>query len=132
MFVLIFKKLKAGRSFSILVFCFGLACSKTDPNLTELLKGKSEEEQALVIRGAEVYRASCVSCHNFDPRERGSVGPAVSGSSLELLSARILNAEYPAGYMPKENTQKMMKMPHLKNQIPALHQYLEAYTELQP
>src|SRR2546425_8247446 len=44
----------------------------------------------LVERGRQVYLAQCTQCHNPDPSQDGALGPAVKGSSRELLEARIL------------------------------------------
>lgn len=71
-----------------------------------------------------MYRANCIACHNLDPAKDGSVGPSVAGSSLELLEARVLRAEYPTGYKPKKPSALMPAMPHLKADIEALHAYL--------
>ena len=50
--------------------------------------------------GRRVYAAYCTACHHTDPRQDGTLGPAVAGSSYALLEARILRAEYPPGYPP--------------------------------
>src|SRR5262249_34328311 len=39
-------------------------------------------------RGRQVYAAQCTSCHSSDPAQNGPLGPAVKGSSRELLEAR--------------------------------------------
>ncbi len=75
-------------------------------------------------RGKVIYVSSCIACHNVDPSKDGSVGPAIKGSSLELISARVLRAAYPAGYKPKRETAQMPALPHLEKEIPALHAYL--------
>ena len=75
-------------------------------------------------RGRAVYTASCTACHAADPTKDGALGPAVAGSSLELLEARILRAEYPPGYTPKRQGAVMAALPHLEDDIPALHAYL--------
>jgi mono/diheme cytochrome c family protein len=77
-------------------------------------------------RGEQVYRANCVVCHHPDPRQDGSVGPAVAGASRELLAARILRAEYPAGYAPKRDSKLMPPLPYLERDIDALTAYLAA------
>lgn len=75
-------------------------------------------------RGRAVYQTQCTACHNADPRKPGSIGPDVFGSSKELLAARILKAEYPAGYKPKRETHAMVPLPHLKNEIDSIHLFL--------
>jgi mono/diheme cytochrome c family protein len=58
-------------------------------------------------RGRQVWLGQCVSCHNTDPSQAGPVGPAVKGSSLALLEARVLHAGYPPDYKPKRDTKIM-------------------------
>ena len=82
------------------------------------------EPQSLSSRGKSVYMASCIACHNTNPKIPGNVGPEIWGSTLELLEARILRAEYPSGYKPKRGTKAMASLPHLKNEIAALHAFL--------
>lgn len=76
-------------------------------------------------QGRRVYVANCIACHHTDPSRDGSLGPAVAGSSRELLEARILRAEYPPDYTPKRPTSLMQAMPYLKADIDALAAYLE-------
>lgn len=79
-----------------------------------------------VEQGRRVYVANCIACHHTDPSRDGSLGPAVAGSSRELLEARILRAEYPPDYTPKRPTSLMQAMPYLKADIDALAAYLAA------
>ena len=79
-----------------------------------------------VAKGRTVYMANCIACHNSDPKRSGSLGPEVYGASLELLEARILRGEYPAGYEPKRKTKVMVALAHLKADIPALQAFLNA------
>lgn len=83
-----------------------------------------DAQAALVARGRTAYLTHCTACHNSDPARDGSLGPAVWGSSLELLRARILRAEYPAGYTPKRPSHQMVPLPHLQDQIGAIHAFL--------
>jgi len=78
----------------------------------------------LAARGKAIYIANCAACHNPDPAKEGALGPAVSGSSMELLEARILRAEYPPGYTPMRDSALMLKLPHLERELPALYAYL--------
>ncbi|HXG50778.1 MAG TPA: cytochrome c [candidate division Zixibacteria bacterium] len=77
-------------------------------------------------KGRAVYVANCVACHNNDPSRDGPIGPAISGSSLELLEARVLRTEYPPGYKPKRNTRVMPTFPFLKSEVPYLAAYLQS------
>lgn len=80
--------------------------------------------EALVQKGRSVYVANCLACHNADPSLEGAVGPAIKGSSLELLEAKVLTGTYPAGHSPKRPTSVMTKFPQLKEQLPAVHAFL--------
>ena len=52
-------------------------------------------------RGRQIYTAQCTSCHSNDPAQNGPIGPAVKGSSRELIEARVVRGVYPPGYTPK-------------------------------
>ena len=67
---------------------------------------------------------NCIACHHTNPNLPGSVGPPIANSSLELLEARILRAEYPPGYTPKQPSRLMPAQPFLYNDIPALAAFL--------
>ncbi len=84
---------------------------------------------ALSERGRKVYLASCSSCHNLDPTKDGSLGPAVVGSSLELIQHRVVTGDYPPDYKPKRETRLMVALPHLKEDVPALHAYLNSISQ---
>lgn len=107
---------------SLAVLSFAACQTKSDSEWP----GKSAEEVPLIKRGKAVYQAACTACHHSNPKLDGALGPAVAGSSLELLEARILRAEYPAGYTPKRSTHQMVALPQYQSDIPALHQYLQA------
>jgi mono/diheme cytochrome c family protein len=109
--------------FFALTLAFALAaCSKKSSppppaNLTP---------EQMIERGKAIYAANCLACHNVDPSRDGSAGPAVAGATLELLEAKMLRSQYPAGYKPKRETSAMPAMPHLKNEIPSLAAYLSS------
>jgi mono/diheme cytochrome c family protein len=95
--------------------------------LAALFSCTSQKKPAsLAEKGRSVYLVNCISCHNPDPTKDGPLGPAVAGSSLELLSARVMRAEYPPGYKPKRSSHVMAPLPHLKDQLEALHAFLAA------
>ena len=82
-------------------------------------------DDALIKRGKALYQGQCTACHNPDPKKDGPLGPASYGASLELLTARIKSASYPAGYKPKRDTKLMVAMPNLSDDdIKAIHAYL--------
>ncbi len=84
----------------------------------------SDPRAALIQKGRSIYQTQCIACHNSDPKKPGSVGPEIAGSSRELIDARVVRAEYPAGYKPKRETHAMPAFPQLKNDIDALHAYI--------
>jgi mono/diheme cytochrome c family protein len=75
-------------------------------------------------RGRLVFLAQCATCHGADPGQAGPIGPAVKGSSRELLEAKVLRGTYPPGYTPKRSTKVMVPMPALAGEIGALADYL--------
>ena len=84
-------------------------------------------ESDLVARGERVYNVNCIACHARDPRQDGGLGPAIAGSSRELIEARVLRAEYPPGYTPKKDTRLMVPLKHLEPDIDALAAYLGTF-----
>jgi len=80
----------------------------------------------LAARGRTVYMANCIACHSQDPTMDGALGPAIAGSSRELIEARVMRAEYPPGYEPKRDSRVMIALPHLGGELDALAAYLQA------
>ncbi len=68
-------------------------------------------------KGKQVYMVNCIACHNLDPSKDGAIGPALKGSSKELVTMRVLLGTYPKGYKPKRPTKMMPPLPHLKANI---------------
>jgi mono/diheme cytochrome c family protein len=131
----------------ILLTFLAAACSKSEPpakqmeveTKTETLNQPADTaaptenpneavrgDDQLALKGAKLYRFHCIACHAADPRKSGASGPEVFGASMELLEARILRAEYPHGYKPKRGTRTMVKMPYLKNDLAAIHAFLNS------
>jgi mono/diheme cytochrome c family protein len=77
-------------------------------------------------KGRTLYSLHCTACHNPDPSKDGSLGPAVKGSSLDLLIARVTRGEYPPGYTPKRQTHIMQKLPLTVDEVKSLHAYLNS------
>lgn len=84
---------------------------------------------ALESHGKAVYMSNCIACHNPNPTLVGSVGPDIAGSSLELITARVMYQSYPPGYKPKRTTGLMPALPFLEKDLPALHAYLNTFTK---
>ena len=63
----------------------------------------------------------------MNPAQDGALGPAVAGSSLELLEARVVHGRYPEGYAPKRDSRVMVPLPHLEPQLTELAAYLASF-----
>jgi mono/diheme cytochrome c family protein len=85
-----------------------------------------ERKDDLVKQGRMVYQTNCTACHNSNPRQAGSLGPDIWGSSKDLLEMRVMSSSYPPGYKPKRTTHAMAPLPHLRTQLDALHAFLNA------
>jgi len=75
-------------------------------------------------RGRQVYQAHCIACHHPDPAKVGPMGPEVSGTSRDVLRAKIVDGTYPPGYVPKRPTRIMQPMPQVASDIDALAAFL--------
>lgn len=80
--------------------------------------------EKLLARGRSVYMSNCAACHNQDPSQAGAVGPAIAGSSPELIEAKVVRNEYPAGYTPKRDSRAMIPLPYLAKELSALRAFL--------
>ncbi len=88
--------------------------------------GKTRPPNA-VERGRLVYVTHCIVCHNPNPNLDGAQGPAIAGSSRELVTDRVLHLTYPPGYTPKRTTHNMRPITDLTPaQIDDLTAYLRA------
>lgn len=85
-----------------------------------------EETRTEADKGRTLYSLHCTACHNVDPSKDGSLGPALKGSSLDLLIARVTRGEYPPGYSPKRSTHIMQKLPLTEDEVKSLHAYLNS------
>ena len=87
--------------------------------------GETSPADAAIANGERVYLNVCIACHHGDPSKDGALGPAIAGSSLELLKARVLRGEYPPGYTPKRaDSAAMPVFEYLADDIEDLHAYL--------
>lgn len=133
---------------SLLGMLLGSACSDEDASSSGAMSESSETKKSiaqaspspspvekvaierspeeLIEAGRSVYNANCIACHGIDPTRDGALGPAVAGSSVELLEARVLRGEYPPGYEPKRPSRVMVALPHLEPKIPELAAYLQS------
>ena len=92
--------------------------------------GESEEfDDPAAARGAKIYRNICLVCHNADPNQAGALGPAIAGASRELLQAKVLRGEYPAGYTPQRNTKQMPQFNYLESNLDDIAAFLASQRE---
>ena len=80
-----------------------------------------------IEKGRMVYFANCVSCHNYNPKKPGSIGPEVFGVSIDVLTQKIVSGKYPENYRPKRKSKIMPPMPHLNKEILNLHAFINSY-----
>ncbi|MBP9680830.1 MAG: cytochrome c [Bacteriovorax sp.] len=123
------KILKFKKNKDSLKIFLGAVCLLPVFTFLSCTQENSRPLSALENRGKSVYMGNCIACHNQDPRLIGSVGPDVAGSSLELLSARVIHQSYPPGHKPKRATGLMPALPFLKADLPALHAYLNSFSK---
>jgi mono/diheme cytochrome c family protein len=95
------------------VACFTLACAEAGP-------------LPLEERGSRVYAANCTACHNRDPALQGTLGPAIAGSSSELVRSMVLTGAPPGGYAPGRSGPRMPPLPYLQGDLDALSTYLQS------
>ena len=77
-------------------------------------------------RGHTLYAIHCASCHSPDPSRDGALGPALKGSSLDLIRVKVQRGEYPPGYVPKRATKIMQKLPLSDADLAAIHAFLNS------
>ena len=98
--------------------------AETEVELDTPKKNETLTSSSDPAKGKTVYYANCTSCHNYNPKKPGSVGPDVYGSSKELLTNKILYGKYPENYQAKRTSGIMPLLPHLNQQISNIHAFL--------
>jgi len=114
--------------FLLLTSCDLNIFKETDTDM-EVISEKINETLTLGSdpeKGKVVYYANCISCHNYNPKKPGIIGPQIDRSSKELLSNKINFGKYPKNYRPKRSTKIMPLLPHLDKEIANLHAFLNA------
>ena len=109
-----------GKNKNILgVVLFFLAGCQAGPDLPP-------EKMALFQKGKELYIKHCTICHGASPKQPGSSGPPVYGSTEELLALKIFERKYPPGHTPKMKSKFMPEMSDkiTKEDIASLFTYL--------
>lgn len=87
---------------------------------------KDSNADPVASKGRAIFASHCIACHNMNPSVDGTLGPAVKGSSLELLKARVIHGVYPPGYTPKRETKIMQRLPLTEADVEAVHAFLNA------
>ncbi len=124
----------AARAGALAALLLAAACSEGgeptgSEQSTQAKDGGGATELTAAQRGERVYENVCIACHNADPSLAAAVGPAVAGSSYELLEARVIHGRYPEGYTPKGGGGAMPVFPWLKDSIGDLEAYLAQAAE---
>lgn len=85
----------------------------------------------LIAKGKTIYVANCLQCHNKDPREKGSIGPAQADTPWEVVKHKVVTGRYPEalppGYTPQRTTKAMRAFPKLEGDLPAIWAYLKSF-----
>jgi mono/diheme cytochrome c family protein len=85
----------------------------------------------LVAHGKLIYESNCISCHNKNPNEKGSIGPAQADTPWEVVKVKVVTGRYPEalppGYVPQRTTKAMRAFPKLEGELPAIWAYLQSF-----
>jgi hypothetical protein len=54
----------------------------------------------------------------------GTLGPALAGTPLEVVEAKVMRGEYPEGYAPKRDTATMPRFEFLGPELANITAYL--------
>ncbi len=85
----------------------------------------------LVAQGKTIYEANCTSCHNKNPSQPGSIGPAQASTPWEVVKVKVVTGRYPEalppGYTPARKTKAMRAFPKLEGNLPAIWAYLQSF-----
>lgn len=81
---------------------------------------------AIELKGKNIFLNNCFVCHNPDIKRPETIGPNITGASLELVTARVLRAQYPEHYLFKRKSSLMPAFPELEKDLPAIHAYINS------
>jgi mono/diheme cytochrome c family protein len=91
---------------------------------------KEPASTSLIDKGRRLYISNCISCHNKDPNVKGPIGPEIIDAPLEIMTAKIMTGKYPdllpEGFKPKRTTKLMRPITKLKDDIPAIYEYVQS------
>lgn len=85
---------------------------------------------AQIDKGRRLYLSNCIQCHNKDPNLKGSIGPEMVDAPLVVMTSKVMTGKYPEvlppGFVPKRKSKAMRPIPRLKDDIPAIHAYVQS------
>jgi mono/diheme cytochrome c family protein len=94
------------------------------------LKPLLKPTKADLDRGARIYKAQCIRCHNADPNRKGSIGPEQIDAPFDVVVSKVMTGKYPdplpKGFVPKRKSKAMTPLKNLKNDIPYLHAWIQS------
>jgi mono/diheme cytochrome c family protein len=94
------------------------------------VKPLSAPTPADLARGAKIYKANCVRCHNADPNKKGSIGPEQIDAPFDVVVSKIMTGRYPDplphGFVPKRKTKAMTPLKNLRNDIPYIYAWIQS------
>ena len=117
--------------FVILLMALVSNCEKKNLKQEEAEVDKNNQKNSVALtndieKGRTVYFANCVSCHNYNPKKPGSIGPVVYGVPIDVLTEKIVSGKYPENYRPKRTSKIMPLMPHLNSEISNLYAFINS------
>ncbi len=109
-----------------------MPASKNAFNLVPLSKPTALD----LARGAKVYKANCVRCHNADPNLKGNIGPEQVDAPFEVYVSKIMTGKYPdplpRGFIPKRKTKAMTPLKNRKDDIPYIYAWIQSVKKKKP
>lgn len=96
------------------------------PNVGTVVKA----DPTTLDKGKRLYMANCIQCHNRDPNIKGPIGPEMVDAPLYVMTSKVMTSKYPdplpPGFVPKRKSHAMRAIPKLKNDIPAIHAWVQS------
>lgn len=61
---------------------------------------------------------------------KGAIGPEMVDAPMEIMTTKVMTGKYPetlpAGFVPKRKTKLMRPIPKLKNDVAAIHAWVQS------
>jgi mono/diheme cytochrome c family protein len=98
--------------------------------ISGIVFAQTKVDQATLDKGKRLYMSNCIQCHNKDPNIKGSLGPEMVDAPLEVMTSKVMTGKYPdplpKGFVPKRKSRAMRAIPKLKEDIPAIHAWVQS------